>query len=101
MGRAVSSVCLSVSVIHVAAVTNMNPGRDQLERRWSTVDQWRRQRGGRGEASPLWVYGKIGRQLIWFIVFLYYVSLCFYLRVNKDEYKIIPYQTLQIHYALQ
>jgi len=21
-------------------------------------------RGGRGEASPLWVYGKIGRQLI-------------------------------------
>ena len=27
--------------------------------------QWRRQRGGgKREASPLWVYGKIGRQLI-------------------------------------
>jgi len=58
-----ASVCLSVSVIHVAAVTNMNPGRDQLERRWSTVDQWRRQRG-KGGSFPLWVYGKIGRQLI-------------------------------------
>jgi len=28
------------------------------------TSQWRRQRGRRREASPLWVYGKIGRQLI-------------------------------------
>ena len=27
--------------------------------------------------------------LFWFIVFLYYVSLCFYLRVNKDEYTVL------------
>jgi len=42
--------------------------------------QWRRQGGG-GEASPLWVYGKIDRQLI-----------C-------QNYTV--YQTLHIPYALQ
>jgi len=28
-----------------------------------SAPQWRRQRGGKGKASPLWVYGKIGKQL--------------------------------------